>query len=222
MATPRLGASNFNIVQMDGYAETVNSVAITTLQADQDGNILLAAGTTVPTDASSGYAKGATFLLTNAATGVSGRYQNIGTTSSSLFVNTGTAVAGAQTGLVAQVSLSSAQILALNATPITLVAAPGSGKAIVVEQIIFKMVTTATAYVSGGNVTFQYSGGNAVTNVIVAGVVTAGAGTSYTIREGIDVTAAANTAVTITNATGAFTTGTGTAVVTIKYSIITP
>lgn len=121
----------------------------------------------------------------------------------------------------ATVNLSSAQILALNGTPITLVAAQGTGTVILVENIEFKMVTTSTQYAAGGNVTFQYSGGNAVTNNIGAAVITAAAGTSYTIRQGIDVTAVANTAVTVTNATAAFTTGTGTAVVNIKYRVLT-
>lgn len=119
----------------------------------------------------------------------------------------------------ATIPLSSAQILALNATPITLVPAAGAGTVISVNKIAFTMVTTATGYANGGNVTFQYAGGNAVTNNIAAAVVTAGAGTSYTVRDGIDVTAAANTAITITNATAPFITGTGTAVVDIWYSI---
>jgi len=118
----------------------------------------------------------------------------------------------------ATVALSSAQILALFTTPVTLIPAV-AGKTIMVLQCLFVMTTTATAYAAGGNVTFQYSGGNAVTNSISLGVVTAGAGTSYTVKDGIDVTALNNTAVTIFNATGAFTTGTGTAVVNIAYRL---
>jgi len=120
----------------------------------------------------------------------------------------------------ASIPLSSAQILALNATPVTLVAAPGAGKTIIVQDVLFTMTTTATAYASGGNVTFQYSGGNAVTNNVASTVVTAAAGTSYTVRQAIDVTAAVNTALTVTNATGAFTTGTGTALINVCYRIV--
>src|SRR5216683_3942034 len=81
-----------------------------------------------------------------------------------------------------QVSLSSAQILALFTTPVTLVGAPGAGKVIVVEHIILKMITTATAYATGGALEFRYTDGSGakVSADIAAAVVTAGAGTSYT------------------------------------------
>jgi hypothetical protein len=123
-----------------------------------------------------------------------------------------------------QTTLSSAQILALNATPVTIVPAPGASKAIVVESIAFKMIASATAYASGGVVTFQYAGGAVVTSAasLAAALVTAGAGTVSTSLIGLAtaLTNTANTAITITNATGAFTTGTGTAVVTTRFHIV--
>jgi hypothetical protein len=124
--------------------------------------------------------------------------------------------------LLKQQALSTANILGMYASPITIVAAGGAGTVIDINDITLKMVTTATQFASGGAVTFQYAGGNAVTNSIASTVVTAGAGTSYTSRAGIDVTASVNTAVTVTNGTGAFTTGTGTGQLTIDYKVITP
>lgn len=86
MAVPlNAGQTGFNSVELIGYPATINSVAITTLLTDGSGNVLLATGTTVPTDASAGYAKGCLFIQTNVATGTSGLNCNKGTTSSSQF-----------------------------------------------------------------------------------------------------------------------------------------
>lgn len=224
MAAPRnAGATNFNTVQFDGWAETINSVGLTVWQAGTNGNVSYCSGTTVPTNGSSGFAKGCIFIKTDAATGVSGTYENVGTTTSSNFQLIASA---AGTFLTSQVSLSSAQILALNATPVTLVAAPGAGKIICVDRITLKMVTTATAYANGGALEFRYTdaSGAKVTADIAAAVVTAGAGTSYTSVAGVttSLTNVANAPIVIDNATAPFITGTGTAVVTIQYQILTP
>lgn len=75
----------FNGVQMDGAAETVNSVAIVTYLADKVGDILLCTGTSVPTDGSTGYAKGCLFIDTDVSTGTTGLNCNKGTNTSSAF-----------------------------------------------------------------------------------------------------------------------------------------
>lgn len=52
---------------------------------------------------------------------------------------------------VASVTVTSAEVLALNATPISLVAAPGAGKALIFEgAVIFKAAGTAYAAVAAG------------------------------------------------------------------------
>lgn len=125
-----------------------------------------------------------------------------------------------------QVALTSANILAMNATPVSLIAAPGSGKMIIVEDILLKMTTTATAYANGGAVEFRYTNGSGakVTADIAAAIITAGAGTTYTKVAGIEASMVPviNAAIVITNATAAFITGTGSGVLTIKYRIVTP
>lgn len=85
MAQQNGKATNYNAVQFDGISETVNSVNITVLMADPSGDILFAIGTTVPTDTSSGYAKGCIFIDTNVAGGTGAFYLNKGTTTSSQF-----------------------------------------------------------------------------------------------------------------------------------------
>src|SRR5438552_1653249 len=59
------------------------------------------------------------------------------------------------------IPLTSAQILAMFATPQDILAAPGAGKAILVAEILF-VFTAATQYANGGVVTFQYAGGAVV------------------------------------------------------------
>ena len=125
---------------------------------------------------------------------------------------------------IVQVSLTAAQIIAMRTTPVSLVAAPGAGKAIVVDNISLKMTTTATAFTGGGAVEFRYTDGSGtkVSADIASGVVTAGAGTSFTNVRGIEasLTLVANAAVVITNASAVFAAGTGTAVVTIEYHVV--
>lgn len=188
---------------------TTVDVALT----DENDNAMLAKGTSANLPASaSGYAAGCQYIATD--TGV--RYTNSGTTSSCTFTATGASIA---------VSLSSANILALNATPITLIAAPGAGKAIVVRGIAVKMVTTATQYANGGALEFRYTNasGAKVSADVAAAVVTATAGTSYTSVAGVttSLTNVANSAIVVDNATAPFITGTGTAVVTLTYDIVT-
>lgn len=124
-----------------------------------------------------------------------------------------------------QVSLSSAQILALSATPVTLVPAQGANKIIIVDEILFRMSRTATAYASGGALEFRYtngSGAKVAADIAATVVTTGGAGVEYNNVGGVvtSLTPVANAAIVITNATGAFTTGTGTAKVFIKYRVL--
>lgn len=120
---------------------------------------------------------------------------------------------------VTQVTLTAAQIIAMNGTPVTLLAAPGAGLCYVIESIEFRFTATATQFTGGGAVTFQYSGGAAVANTIAAAVITS-ASSSDTVRVGIDATATLNAALVVTNATAAFAAGTGTALITFAYRII--
>lgn len=188
---------------------------------DEFGNAILAKGTAANLPTGAGYAIGCEYV----ASDTGALYVNLGSTTAATFATAGSLTSAVQR-LTTQVSLSSAQILALNATPVTLVAAPGAGKVIVVRGITLKMVTTATQYANGGALEFRYTDGSGakVTADIAAAVVTAAAGTSYTSVAGVttSLTNVANAAIVVNNATAAFITGTGTAVATIVYDIITP
>jgi hypothetical protein len=133
---------------------------------------------------------------------------------------------------MAQATLTAAQIIAMYTTPVAIVPAPAAGLAIVVSQITFEMKATATAFTGGGIVVFQFAntahGAGTLVHAgsIPASVVNAGAaGNTLT---GLWAASGANgltiptaTGIFISNQTGVFATGTGTAIVTISYDLVT-
>ena len=124
------------------------------------------------------------------------------------------------------VTVTSANILAMNASPVTVLAAPPTGYAIVVNNILVEIITTATQYANGGVVTFVYHGGAVVVHAgsITAATINAAAATVLNQLGPIDTATGAivptATGVDITNATAPFITGTGTLKVFFDYSII--
>jgi hypothetical protein len=181
----------------------------------EDGLAIFGNSTGVPAATANLYAPGAIVVSDNGST-----YTNTGTAAVPIM----TVGDSSASGQSVQVSLSSAQILALNATPVSLVPAQGAGKVILVTSIVFKMITTSTQYANGGVVEFRYTNasGALVTGTVAAAVVTATAGTTYTTVIPVAVTQVANAAIVVDNATAPFITGTGTAVVTVNYQVITP
>lgn len=124
------------------------------------------------------------------------------------------------------VTVTSANILAMFATPVLMLAAPPTGYLILVNNILVEIITTATQYASGGVVTFVYHGGAVAVHAgsITAATINAAAATVFN-QLGPAVAASGSivptaTGVDITNATGAFTTGTGTLKVFFDYSIV--
>ena len=122
------------------------------------------------------------------------------------------------------IPITSANFLAIRSTPVTIVPAPASGKCNIVDNISFKMTTTATTYANGGALEFRYTGtsGTKVTADIAAAVVTAAAAVSFTNVRGIEasLTGTVDAIVVITAASADFITGTGTAVLTVQYHVV--
>lgn len=127
------------------------------------------------------------------------------------------------------VNLTAANLIAMYATPVEVVAAvPGYG--IVVDSVDFIMTRTATAFTSGGVVAVQYAAtangaGTATHATIAAAVVTGAAGTTYTARIPVVLSDIATASISgiglfISNQTAAFATGTGTAVLKVRYHLI--
>lgn len=130
-----------------------------------------------------------------------------------------------QNSFEAVVSLTAANLIAMNGAPVTLIPAPGAGKVVIVEDILFKMTRTATAFTNGGALEFRYTNGSGakVSADIASSVVTTGGAGLELNRVGHVVTSltpVANAPIVITNATAAFATGTGTAQVIIKFRVL--
>lgn len=123
--------------------------------------------------------------------------------------------------------LSSAQVLAGNTVPVVIVPAPLATQFVSIEEIIFKMIRTGTAYANGGALEFRYtdaSGAKVTADIAATVVTTGGAGSEVNVVRGVvtSLTPVLGAAVVIRNATAAFITGTGTALVTVKFRIVTP
>ena len=203
-----------------GYGTNLGGAVTSTLNidlTDANGLAILAHCTGTPPTTAGIFAPGCMIISDNGS-----NYTNTGTSATPSFLQSDNASSIQTT----QVSLTATQIKALNATPVTLIAAAGAGTVIAVRGVTLKMVTTATGYANGGALEFRYTdtAGAKVTADIAVGVVTAGAGTSYTSVAGVttSLTNVANAPIVIDNATAPFITGTGTAVVTIAYQILTP
>ena len=73
------GITHLSQIQLFGSEEKIGEETVTVYLRNQEGDILLAAGTTVPTTGTAGYAKGALFIKTDADYGKKGLYENQGT-----------------------------------------------------------------------------------------------------------------------------------------------
>jgi hypothetical protein len=140
-------------------------------------------------------------------------------------VNTGAAPV-MQASQCVDVNLTSAQILALFTTPVTLIPAPGAGFMLLPESIIIR-VAGGTAYTDGGGGAVTFAVGS-MTSTLSANTIftgpTAGQQSQQSFAFGGLSTAAApstnvNAPLTISKATANFAAGTGTCHITVYYTI---
>lgn len=132
---------------------------------------------------------------------------------------------GAQlTPLVKTTALTSTQILALGATPITLVAAQGAGTVVIPVQAFSSLTFLTTAYANAGVLNLSWNGANGITaanlsaNLIAAASQVASQGG---LSEATIATASmANLPLTV-HSTGAVTLGAGSWKVTVVYLVAT-
>jgi len=164
--------------KLGGRTQTVGGTSVRVFERDNAGLVLLATGTTVPTAAGAGYAKGCRFIKTNATTGADAVFLNAGTTASCAFVTSGSIRTDT-------VQITNAQIKALRATAKTLVAAPGA-------NLILEFMSAVIINNGGTNALTE-----STANLVVRYTNTTGAIVSETIESTgfIDQTAA-----TISNA----------------------
>lgn len=136
------------------------------------------------------------------------------------------AIAG---NLVATVSLAAADLFGMYAAPVVIVPAV-LGKAIIVDAFELVMTRTSTAFANGGVVGLQYDStvhgaGTLVGANFASTVVTGATGTTYSARIPVVQSDIASASISgkglyLSNATGAFDTGTGSAVVTVRYHLV--
>jgi hypothetical protein len=125
-------------------------------------------------------------------------------------------------------SLTAAQVLTLNTAPVTIIPAPGVGKAIALNSLVIEMNRSAVAFTGGGAVgpVLQGATGTFLTanQMAATDVTTGGAGQ---VTRLLDLATPAggvgllpNTAVQLFAGTANFAAGTGTMKVMANYSII--
>lgn len=156
------------------------------------------------------------------------------TTARAFLAQTGTGAASAAPVWVAlaiaevEVSISSSEILALRATPKTLVAAPGAGKVAEFVGMVLLLDATATAYVeTADNLAVKYengSGAQVSETIETTGFIDQTADTMTTGRPKLDQivakTGCENKALVLHNTgDGEFTTGTGVIRAKVSYRV---
>lgn len=132
-------------------------------------------------------------------------------------------VSAVKSGVV-QVVLSAAQITTLHSVPVSLLAAPGAGKVILPEGLLFQFKYGTVQFTGGGAVNPVYHG--ATTNLLTGSVAAATiqAAASATISAGAKASALAlttNAGVDLYAGTADFAAGDSTAIATLWYTIIT-
>lgn len=127
-------------------------------------------------------------------------------------------------------TLSQANIIAMNATPVTILPAASSTSAYIVESVEFFHSYSTAAYTGGGDITVQYDSGASVLMLLDVTLVTATSNLKvyaepilYTLDAGtgtgtgFNLSAAAGKSLSISNATAAFAAGNASNV--LKYKI---
>ncbi len=130
----------------------------------------------------------------------------------------------------AEVAISSGELLALRATPKTLVAAPGTGYVLEFDSAVLLLDATATAYVeSSANLAVRYtgtSGAKVSEDIEATGFIDQTADTKTRARAKLDPivskTGSDNQALVLHNiGAGEYTTGTGVMRVKVYYKLVT-
>lgn len=125
------------------------------------------------------------------------------------------------------VTLTNAQLRTLNATPVDVIAAPGTGKFILVESVLGKLNYATAAFDSvgsGDDLTLKYTNGSGATAATLetTGWLDQTADTYKYSRSAIDVVPVANAKVVAHIATGEIygSAGGGTVTLKIRYRIV--
>lgn len=125
--------------------------------------------------------------------------------------------------LVLQTTLTTANILAMNGTPVSVVGNPGAGVVAISTFIMVQFKPGVTQFTGGGAITFVYHGGSInphAGNIPAATFNSASASNNLLAPISATIQPPTNTGIDITNATAAFATGNGSAIVTVGLDLI--
>lgn len=181
------------------------------------GEIMLAKGRTLPTG-DSGFSVGAMFILENADANLNAIYQNVGTSSASVWVTVGAQILA--------ISLTSAQIKALHTTPISIVSAQGAGKVIVIDEIVLKNTFNANAFAGANAIEARYtdgSGAKVTADFPSTGFINIASGSAYSINKSLAtaVVGVANAPVVLAVPTADPTAGDGAITGFVRFHVVT-
>lgn len=198
--TDQTNVSTVTILKADGASKKVGTPSPTVISVDSSANVTEAKGATLPTDGDAGYAKGCRFTKTDGSVGTT-TYLNEGSASSADF---NPVVTTAQAGVVgyAEVALTNAQVLALRATPITLVAAPGAGLVLQLLSAVLIFDYTGAYTETADNLAIKYTNGSgaaASQTIETTGFLDATSDQIRNAQPAIDVAMVSNAALVLHN-----------------------
>lgn len=203
---------------------TTDNTGLTAIGAGKVLNAMVGAAAAID------FSKLAALTSTNILVGSSGNVAtSVAVTGDVTIGNTGVTAIGAAKVTLAMLAapvmleatgtLSQANITGMNSSAVNLIAAPGVGKMIVIDEIELLHTFSTSAYTNGGVVAIQYTGSTAITKA-AATLVTVGSSETWVQRptlydldnstgtgKGLTSAALANLGVEITNATAAFAAG---------------
>lgn len=210
-----------NSVLNQGYVISKGSQTITVYEYDKNGDIVKATGTAAASTQNSlaGYAKGATYIDTDVATGSKALYENIGTTSSSswnligditageITLAEGSVLLGNSSGVAAALDVkTSGRIVVGNGTTGVLVAV--SGDATLSSAGAVTVTGANAAFNIGTNETWAKEVNHTSTVTTTTTAATAGGNLTFTAGAGATTGAGGNMAV-VAGASGSGATGNG-------------
>lgn len=121
------------------------------------------------------------------------------------------------------ISLSAANIIAMNGTPVELVAAPGAGKVIIVDQVVASFEYGTVQFTGGGNVNIvtETEGTSIIIEIVTDTQMKAASSVvrTHTLQSAINYVT--NRGIKITNTIAAFADGDSTMKIFIRYRILT-
>jgi len=210
---------SFPFIIKRGGPATINSQSIFVTERDKSQKVKEAYGTVTITNGGAGYAVGCEYTKTDPATGSMSKYINIGSDSSCRFVQVGVE-------LQVDVTIPTAEVLALNTTPKTIAPAPGAGFANVPTGMLLFLDYETVAYdgiAEGEDLSLKYTNaaGAEVMQVEATGFLDASADAVRFARVPTTlVTPVANAALVLHMLTGNIATGDSDLKVRLFYKVV--